>query len=251
MVSDYVRTQIPRIPTEQETRHIRRKSVFVIRDNAGTLEVANCAAGSSTFQTLPDTTAAFSLPLYSNSNGNESQFFTLTSNSKMAGQALAGYTTGFGETRFSGQSTAAIKISDSTAPLGQHSLTIQYNGVNIDEPNQPVYCLVQTLELSGTQECGEAPAASELIQQLQTRSSSGLGLLFLTEQNGNLKSALARDSGSVKLISQSEALGNLTTTADNLQLILSADLDSASAYVSGSSSSPAATGSYSTTLTLP
>ncbi len=167
----------------------------------------------------------------------------------MAGQALAGYTTGFGETRFSGQSTAAIKISDSTAPLGQHSLTIQYNGVNIDEQNQPVYCLVQTLELTGTQECSEAPAASELIQQLQTRSSSGLGLLMLTELNGSLTSALVRDNGNVRLIYQSEGFNNLTATADNLQLILGASLDSASAYVS--SSSPAATGSYSTSLTFP
>lgn len=245
--------------SNHRTRTVWQTFTFVIRDNAGTLQVADCANGSS-FVDLSMTGEDVTLPLFRTntfSRAQEAPSFTLSSSTHMQGEILADYSynNGRSQVSLSAQNTAAIKVSGNTAALGQHSVDLAYDGVNVSNSNQDIWCISQERTLSASQDCANPIQPSLLTLALSTASSSGLASLRYSQQQqadgseaiGTVLSHISNQAYAIKQSGVPSAF-SITTSTGEVSTNIAFD-DAKSADLSGSPK--AATGSYVVTSVIP
>jgi len=205
-----------------------QKFIFVIRDNGNGPEAASCMAPG--FTALDDTSGAFSLPLFNTSNeAGEAMYpqFTRSSNSRLQGSVLEDfdYRRGNEEVRFLSQSTVAVKISASVAPLGTHSLSMNYGPELINAANDNVWCLQQARVITQQQSCRSAAQPPALSLQLLTSAEQGLASFDLRQQEGTILQLQLYKAAANYLLAQPDAASNLSATFGNSSFSFNAQLN--------------------------
>ncbi len=228
-----VHRQTQRYQTSQErnTTATWQKSVFIIRNNGGTLEAANCFGGGFTALTIENN--QLTLPVFAANSSAPSFALVSGSQSSLTGINL----TGSANTTYSDQFTGAIKVSDSVTALGQSSVTVDGNS----DYNADIVCVTQKRELTMEQVCTEAAQPSELtLTLLSATDNDRHRLLYRADGLYTLDSQLAA-------IAQLSAPATNTINADAASIAVNLSLDNAVTLPGATSSS----GSLIFTATLP
>jgi hypothetical protein len=215
----------------RNTTILEQKTHFVIRDNAGQLEVSVCNSNGSGFENLEDTSSDFTLPLF---GGITQPTFSKTSNSQLNGQPLTG--TGIS---YSNQSTRAIKISSATSAFGQSTLSFDAT----TESNANTFCFSQRRERTMQQACTADPQDTELSLYMLLGTESGQqGLSYRTTPYYTLN-----NDNQLMLQTTAPASNSVSASATSVSINIALD----DAYRVSGSSATAATGSLVSSLTLP
>jgi len=153
---------VTRQSTSSLNQHIsdsHYRMVFVIRDNGGQLEYAQCTAATNdsnnllaAFVSLEDSEVGDTITLPLNEITASAQF-TISSNTRMDGVAINAASENSIRERveYHDQLTQAVKISDSTHALG--TLSLSAFGLATDHANKGVYCVTQALSRESQTEC--------------------------------------------------------------------------------------------------